>query len=105
MEIKDSWKATELIAATNCSATFNCSEPGSGRCGPSRRGVCSHLFYDLGKNTSKFIRAKRGCIKAALAVSKNRQPPTTFFNRQSVEPSRARACQQSRQISQGLLGV
>jgi len=105
MGIKDSWKATELIAATNCSATFNCFELGSGRCGPSRRGVCCHLFYDVGKSASKFTRAERGCAKASLAVSKNRQPPTAFFNWQSVEHARAGACQQSRQFSQALLCV
>jgi len=105
MEIKDSWKGTELIAATHCSATFNCSEPGSGRCGPSCRGICSHHSYDLGKNANKFIRAKRGRAKAALAVSKNRHPPTTFFNWQSVEHARTRACQQTRQFSQALLCV
>jgi len=105
MEIKDSWKATELIAATNSRATLNCSEPGSGHCGPSCRGICSHPSYDLRKNTSKFIRAKRGRAKTALAISKNRQPPTTFFNWQPVEHARAGACQKSRQFSQALLCV
>ena len=70
---------------TNCKASFNYSGPASDRYRPSRRGVFNYPCYDLAEDASEFARAERGCAEAALAVFKNRQPPTAFFNNQSVE--------------------
>src|SRR5690348_3621496 len=85
MESKDRSKTTELMEGGDGRTTLTCSGLDSSRCGRSGCGLSSYLAEDLRESASKFSRAKRGCAKAALAVSKNRQPPTTLFNRKSVE--------------------
>jgi hypothetical protein len=43
-------------------------------------GVRDYAFNELSKNTSEFAGAEGGCSKTVFAISKNREPPTTFFN-------------------------
>jgi hypothetical protein len=60
-----------------------------------RRRVSNYAFYDLGKNVSEFTRAKGGGAETVFSISKNRQPPTTFFNGKHVKHSYARTCEES----------
>lgn len=81
------------------------SQKGSNHREPARRGVCHYVFYDLDKNVSEFTCANGRGAETVFAISKNRQPPTTFFNGQHIEHTYTQTCQESHHFRQPLVRV
>ncbi len=79
-------KAAQLNNAKERRAAVKSSElEGSNHRGPAWRGVCSYAFYDLDENVSEFSCVNGGGAETVFTISKNWQPPTTFFNGQHIE--------------------
>jgi len=99
-------KAAQLNKASERRAAVKSSElESSNHRGPAWRGVCSYAFYDLDENVSEFTCANGGGAETVFAISKNRQPPTTFFNGQHIEHTYTQTCQESHHFRQPLVRV
>ncbi len=57
----------------------------SSRREPAQRAVYDYALNNFAKNTSEFTWTKSSRAKTVVAISKNGQPPTTFFNGDSVK--------------------
>jgi len=66
---------------------------------------CIHTSYDVGKNVGEFAWPKGWRTKTVLAISKDRQAPTTLFDGQDIEQAYAQACQESDHVGVDSVGV
>jgi hypothetical protein len=86
-------------------SSLECSELGSSRYGPPKCGLCMYASYDLGKDVSKLIRAKRGSPQAVLAICERREATNSFFNEKHLEHAYSQTRQQIHHFRQALVRV